>query len=60
MLCIHIFILTICDLLYLYISLYLSVTRRSHPVIHVIRDMSIEPQYIDLEQHNCKGREGVW
>ncbi|CAB1315570.1 unnamed protein product [Coregonus sp. 'balchen'] len=33
---------------------------RSRPVIHVIRDVSIEPQqYIDLEQHNCKGRDGV-
>lgn len=33
---------------------------RSRPVIHVIRDMSIDPQYIDLEQRNCKGRTGVW
>lgn len=34
---------------------------RSHPVIHVIWDVFIEPQqYIDLEQHNCKGRDGVW
>ncbi|XP_068449967.1 integrin alpha-7 isoform X2 [Clinocottus analis] len=32
---------------------------RSRPVIHVIRDISIDPQFIDLEQHNCKGREGV-
>uniref|UniRef100_A0A8C7SGG1 Integrin subunit alpha 7 n=1 Tax=Oncorhynchus mykiss TaxID=8022 RepID=A0A8C7SGG1_ONCMY len=33
---------------------------RSRPVIHVTRDVSIEPQqYIDLEQHNCKGRDGV-
>eukprot|EP00063_Salmo_salar_P014651 XP_013989486.1 PREDICTED: integrin alpha-7-like isoform X1 [Salmo salar] len=33
---------------------------RSHPVIHVIWDVFIEPQqYIDLEQHNCKGRDGV-
>ncbi|XP_044067510.1 integrin alpha-7 isoform X2 [Siniperca chuatsi] len=32
---------------------------RSHPVIHVIREISIDPQYIDLEQYNCKGREGV-
>uniref|UniRef100_A0A8D3BQQ0 Integrin alpha-2 domain-containing protein n=1 Tax=Scophthalmus maximus TaxID=52904 RepID=A0A8D3BQQ0_SCOMX len=31
---------------------------RSRPVIHVIRDISIDPQYIDLEQHNCKGRHG--
>uniref|UniRef100_A0A8C8CGA7 Integrin alpha-2 domain-containing protein n=1 Tax=Oncorhynchus tshawytscha TaxID=74940 RepID=A0A8C8CGA7_ONCTS len=32
---------------------------RSRPVIHVTRDVSIEPQhYIDLEQHNCKGRDG--
>uniref|UniRef100_A0A8D0D3P6 Integrin subunit alpha 7 n=1 Tax=Sander lucioperca TaxID=283035 RepID=A0A8D0D3P6_SANLU len=33
---------------------------RSRPVIHVIREISIDPQYIDLEQYNCKGREGVW
>ncbi|KAM7422878.1 hypothetical protein PAMA_010761 [Pampus argenteus] len=32
---------------------------RSRPVIHVIREISIDPQYIDLEQHNCKGRDGV-
>ncbi|XP_030276800.1 integrin alpha-7 isoform X1 [Sparus aurata] len=32
---------------------------RSRPVIHVIREISINPQYIDLEQHNCEGREGV-
>ncbi|XP_060766552.1 integrin alpha-7 isoform X2 [Neoarius graeffei] len=32
---------------------------RSRPVIHVIRDISVEPQYIDLEKHNCKGRDGV-
>ncbi|TNN82179.1 Integrin alpha-7 [Liparis tanakae] len=32
---------------------------RSRPVIHVIRDISIDPQFIDLEQYNCKGREGV-
>ncbi|XP_031157544.1 integrin alpha-7 isoform X3 [Sander lucioperca] len=32
---------------------------RSRPVIHVIREISIDPQYIDLEQYNCKGREGV-
>uniref|UniRef100_A0A8C8CE64 Integrin alpha-2 domain-containing protein n=1 Tax=Oncorhynchus tshawytscha TaxID=74940 RepID=A0A8C8CE64_ONCTS len=33
---------------------------RSRPVIHVTRDVSIEPQhYIDLEQHNCKGRDGA-
>ncbi|CAB1353245.1 unnamed protein product, partial [Coregonus sp. 'balchen'] len=33
---------------------------RSHPVIHVTRDVFVEPQqYIDLEQHNCKGRDGV-
>uniref|UniRef100_A0A8C2X1Z3 Integrin subunit alpha 7 n=1 Tax=Cyclopterus lumpus TaxID=8103 RepID=A0A8C2X1Z3_CYCLU len=31
---------------------------RSRPVIHVIRDVSIDPQFIDLEQYNCKGREG--
>ncbi|MEQ2179079.1 hypothetical protein GOODEAATRI_020949, partial [Goodea atripinnis] len=33
---------------------------RSRPVIHVIREVSIDPQYIDLEQKNCKGRDGVW
>uniref|UniRef100_A0A8D0D3N7 Integrin subunit alpha 7 n=1 Tax=Sander lucioperca TaxID=283035 RepID=A0A8D0D3N7_SANLU len=27
---------------------------RSRPVIHVIREISIDPQYIDLEQYNCK------
>uniref|UniRef100_G3NV77 Integrin subunit alpha 7 n=1 Tax=Gasterosteus aculeatus aculeatus TaxID=481459 RepID=G3NV77_GASAC len=27
---------------------------RSHPVIHVLREVSIDPQFIDLEQHNCK------
>uniref|UniRef100_A0A3B4WPS9 Integrin subunit alpha 7 n=1 Tax=Seriola lalandi dorsalis TaxID=1841481 RepID=A0A3B4WPS9_SERLL len=32
---------------------------RSRPVIHVIRDISFDPKYIDLEQHNCKGRNGV-
>ncbi|XP_051931400.1 integrin alpha-7 isoform X2 [Hippocampus zosterae] len=32
---------------------------RSHPVIHVIREISIDPQYIDLAQPNCKGRDGV-
>ncbi|XP_059925158.1 integrin alpha-7 isoform X2 [Gadus macrocephalus] len=32
---------------------------RSRPVIHVVRDLSIEPQNIDLEQHNCQGRDGV-
>ncbi|XP_034724805.1 integrin alpha-7 isoform X4 [Etheostoma cragini] len=32
---------------------------RSRPVIHVIREITIDPQYIDLEQYNCKGREGV-
>ncbi|KAM4582392.1 integrin alpha-7 isoform 1-T1 [Fundulus diaphanus] len=32
---------------------------RSRPVIHVIREVSIDPQYIDLEQKNCEGREGV-
>jgi len=41
-------------------SLYLCVSPRSRPVIHVIRDISIDPQFIDLEQYNCKGREGVW
>uniref|UniRef100_A0AAY4CI07 Integrin alpha-2 domain-containing protein n=1 Tax=Denticeps clupeoides TaxID=299321 RepID=A0AAY4CI07_9TELE len=32
---------------------------RSCPVIHVIRDVTIEPQFIDLEQNNCKGSDGV-
>ncbi|KAL1265145.1 hypothetical protein QQF64_003172 [Cirrhinus molitorella] len=32
---------------------------RSRPVVHVIRDISIEPQYIDLTQHNCQGQDGV-
>ncbi|XP_061687854.1 integrin alpha-7 isoform X2 [Syngnathoides biaculeatus] len=32
---------------------------RSRPVIHVIREISIEPQYIDMAQQNCKGRDGV-
>ncbi|XP_026205716.1 integrin alpha-7 isoform X1 [Anabas testudineus] len=32
---------------------------RSRPVIHVIREISIDPQNIDLEQQNCKGRDGV-
>uniref|UniRef100_A0A8C4ES21 Integrin alpha-7 n=1 Tax=Dicentrarchus labrax TaxID=13489 RepID=A0A8C4ES21_DICLA len=31
---------------------------RSRPVIHVNRVISIDPQDIDLEQHNCKGRDG--
>uniref|UniRef100_A0A3B5BAJ1 Integrin subunit alpha 7 n=1 Tax=Stegastes partitus TaxID=144197 RepID=A0A3B5BAJ1_9TELE len=32
---------------------------RSRPVIHVLREMSIDPQNIDLEQNNCQGRDGV-
>ncbi|XP_031423123.1 integrin alpha-7 isoform X2 [Clupea harengus] len=32
---------------------------RSSPVIHIRRDVNIEPQHIDLEQQNCKGRDGV-
>ncbi|KAJ8378289.1 hypothetical protein AAFF_G00244240 [Aldrovandia affinis] len=32
---------------------------RSHPVIHVRRDITIKPQYIDLEQQNCKDQDGV-
>ncbi|XP_057217359.1 integrin alpha-7 isoform X2 [Triplophysa rosa] len=32
---------------------------KSRPVIHVIREISIEPQYIDLTQHNCPGNHGV-
>uniref|UniRef100_A0A8B9JB81 Integrin alpha-2 domain-containing protein n=1 Tax=Astyanax mexicanus TaxID=7994 RepID=A0A8B9JB81_ASTMX len=33
---------------------------RSRPVIHVVRDISLEPQPIDLTQQNCQGRDGVW
>ncbi|XP_077386386.1 integrin alpha-7 isoform X2 [Festucalex cinctus] len=32
---------------------------RSRPVIHVVREISIDPEYIDLTQHNCQGRDGV-
>uniref|UniRef100_W5LR93 Integrin subunit alpha 7 n=1 Tax=Astyanax mexicanus TaxID=7994 RepID=W5LR93_ASTMX len=32
---------------------------RSRPVIHVVRDISLEPQPIDLTQQNCQGRDGV-
>ncbi|XP_069547008.1 integrin alpha-7 isoform X2 [Brachyistius frenatus] len=32
---------------------------RSRPVIHVVREISIDPQYIDLAQYSCKGRDGV-
>ncbi|XP_073731897.1 integrin alpha-7 isoform X1 [Misgurnus anguillicaudatus] len=32
---------------------------RSRPVVHVIRDISIEPQYIDLTQRNCLENNGV-
>uniref|UniRef100_A0A672Y755 Integrin subunit alpha 7 n=1 Tax=Sphaeramia orbicularis TaxID=375764 RepID=A0A672Y755_9TELE len=32
---------------------------RSRPVIHVGRKISIDPQNIDLGQHNCKGRDGI-
>ncbi|XP_033823090.1 integrin alpha-7 isoform X1 [Periophthalmus magnuspinnatus] len=32
---------------------------RSRPVIHVARELTIDPQYIDLGHHNCKGRDGV-
>ncbi|KAK7119944.1 hypothetical protein R3I94_021690 [Phoxinus phoxinus] len=32
---------------------------RSRPVVHVIREISIEPQYIDLTQQNCQGQDGV-
>ncbi|XP_072308781.1 integrin alpha-7 isoform X2 [Eucyclogobius newberryi] len=32
---------------------------RSRPVIHVARELSIDPQHIDLGHHNCKGRDGV-
>uniref|UniRef100_A0A669ERJ0 Integrin subunit alpha 7 n=1 Tax=Oreochromis niloticus TaxID=8128 RepID=A0A669ERJ0_ORENI len=31
---------------------------RSRPVIHVKRDITIDPPQIDLEQSNCKGRDG--
>lgn len=39
---------------------FVKLDPRSRPVIHVIRDISVQPQYINLTQHNCKGREGVW
>uniref|UniRef100_A0A8C5DQQ5 Integrin alpha-2 domain-containing protein n=1 Tax=Gouania willdenowi TaxID=441366 RepID=A0A8C5DQQ5_GOUWI len=32
---------------------------RSRPVIHVVREISINPHHIDLKQLNCKGRDGV-
>ncbi|XP_028261398.1 integrin alpha-7 [Parambassis ranga] len=32
---------------------------RTRPVIHVIREISIDPPFIDLGQFNCKDREGV-
>uniref|UniRef100_A0AAX7SWF4 Integrin alpha-2 domain-containing protein n=1 Tax=Astatotilapia calliptera TaxID=8154 RepID=A0AAX7SWF4_ASTCA len=32
---------------------------RSRPVIHVKRDITIDPPQIDLEQSNCKDRDGV-
>ncbi|XP_073772259.1 integrin alpha-7 isoform X2 [Danio rerio] len=32
---------------------------RSRPVIHVLREISIQPQYIDLTQQNCAGQPGV-
>uniref|UniRef100_A0A665UBR2 Integrin subunit alpha 7 n=1 Tax=Echeneis naucrates TaxID=173247 RepID=A0A665UBR2_ECHNA len=32
---------------------------RSRPVIHVVREVSLDPHYIDLKQYNCKGRDGV-
>ncbi|XP_071350228.1 integrin alpha-7 isoform X2 [Trachinotus anak] len=32
---------------------------RSRPVIHVGREISTDPQNIDLEHSNCKGRNGV-
>ncbi|XP_061743158.1 integrin alpha-7 isoform X1 [Nerophis ophidion] len=32
---------------------------RSRPVIHVIREISIDPQFIDMAQYNCRGRDGV-
>ncbi|XP_056130002.1 integrin alpha-7 [Lampris incognitus] len=32
---------------------------RSRPVIQIIRHITVEPHYIDLEQSNCKGRDGV-
>ncbi|MGH0167058.1 UNVERIFIED_CONTAM: hypothetical protein FKN15_054798 [Acipenser sinensis] len=33
---------------------------RARPVIHVLREISVQPQNIDLEQKNCRGRDGVW
>ncbi|KAL2091463.1 hypothetical protein ACEWY4_013726 [Coilia grayii] len=32
---------------------------RSSPVIKITRDVNIEPQVIDMEQQNCKGRDGI-
>ncbi|KAM9443899.1 integrin alpha-7 isoform 2-T2 [Clarias gariepinus] len=32
---------------------------RARPVIHVVRDISVDPQHIDLTQHTCTGRAGV-
>ncbi|KAK1151376.1 integrin alpha-7 isoform X1 [Acipenser oxyrinchus oxyrinchus] len=32
---------------------------RARPVIHVLREISVQPQNIDLEQKNCHGRDGV-
>ncbi|KAM6927399.1 integrin alpha-7 [Xenentodon cancila] len=32
---------------------------RSRPVIHVAREISIDPHNIDLGQYNCRGRDGV-
>ncbi|KAK9966085.1 hypothetical protein ABG768_003215 [Culter alburnus] len=32
---------------------------RSRPVVHVIREISIEPQHIDLTQPSCQGQDGV-
>ncbi|MGH0159740.1 UNVERIFIED_CONTAM: hypothetical protein FKN15_057780 [Acipenser sinensis] len=32
---------------------------RARPVIHVLREISVQPQNIDLEQKNCRGRDGV-
>ncbi|TRY86606.1 hypothetical protein DNTS_018586 [Danionella cerebrum] len=33
---------------------------RSRPVVHVVREISIEPQYIDLSQNNCPEQDAVW
>lgn len=45
---------------HIYSLVFLYVSSRSHPVIHVVREITVDPQYIDMKQRNCKGRDGVW